>query len=92
MGCSHSSRISSYQYLKIIKKAEKFERQRIFDEIGLSDVDVDKLYKIFKSFDVDDSGKMELGELLVNLGLEDSPYAQRVFRLFDTDGSSKFTR
>lgn len=87
MGCTLSSRVRTEEYFQAFLA---FERQRVFDEIGLSDVDVNKLYKVFQKLDIDRSGSVELSELIVMLGIDDSAYTRRVFQLFDSDGSSKF--
>lgn len=60
----------------------------IFALLGMSERSVKKLYKAFKDIDLDGSSTISLQEMIVHIGLEDSPYARRIFSIFDNDGSN----
>lgn len=60
-----------------------------FDALLLTPEEVGKLYEIFRSADVDASGHITVQELFAHLATEATFFRDRVFNLFDEDGSGK---
>ncbi len=60
-----------------------------FEALQLTSHDVGRLYKIFRKVDVDGSGTIALAELLAHIDVERTQFSQRVFSIFDEDGSGE---
>lgn len=60
-----------------------------FDALLLSCTDVGQLYDLFNTIDTDRSGCVSVRELFANLSTEATYFRDRVFTLFDDDGSGK---
>lgn len=60
-----------------------------FDALLLSANEIGQLYEIFNSIDTDRSGSVSVRELFANLSTEATYFRDRVFTLFDDDGSGK---
>jgi Ca2+-binding EF-hand superfamily protein len=58
-----------------------------FDALFLSPHEVGSLYEVFRSCDVDASGHISVQELFAHLATEATFFRDRVFNLFDEDGS-----
>jgi Ca2+-binding EF-hand superfamily protein len=61
----------------------------IFSTMQFTKAEVNAFYAVFRSVDVDDSGTIEVSELLEFLHIERSLFAQRIFAAFDKDGTGK---
>lgn len=58
-----------------------------FDALHLTMNEVRKLYYAFKRMDVDNSGSITLAELLGHIDLPRTAYTEKIFSIFDNDGS-----
>ena len=58
-----------------------------FDALHLTMNEVRKLYYAFKRMDVDNSGSITLAELLGHIDLPRTGYTEKIFSIFDNDGS-----
>jgi Ca2+-binding EF-hand superfamily protein len=65
------------------------EWMSIFKTMQFTKAEVNAFYAVFRSVDVDDSGTIEVSELLEFLHIERSLFAQRIFAAFDKDGTGK---
>lgn len=81
MGCCSSFDVYDLENVK------KYRRQ--FEALQLSRREVNKLYKIFRKADVDGSGTIALIELLCHIDVERTAFTERVFSIFDEDGSGE---
>ncbi len=70
-----------------LENVKKDRRQ--FEALQLSSKEVGKLYKIFRKVDVDGSGSIGLAELLAHIDVERTTFSERVFSIFDEDGSGE---
>lgn len=68
---------------------EALEHMPTFRKIGLQEKHLRKLYKTFAHIDKDHSGELDLYEVLDYLKVAKTPFTQRVFRIFDEDGSGQ---
>ena len=84
MGCQLSVN-ESHKYEKIKL------RQQLFDTIGLNETDVNKLYAIFRKFDIENQESIDIDTLLVKLDLDKNDLNKRIFRLVDEDHSGTIT-
>lgn len=76
------------QYRDIYSKNEKINLwKKDFEQLNLTEQDVGRLYRVFRFVDSDGSGSVDIGELLVNLNIDTSPFTQRIFSIFDDDAS-----
>lgn len=57
--------------------------------MGINDKCAQKLYKIYKKCDLTKDGSMSDVELMMILDMERTPFTERIFRVFDTDGSGQ---
>mmetsp|Transcript_18568 Transcript_18568/g.25651 ORF Transcript_18568/g.25651 Transcript_18568/m.25651 type:complete len:415 (-) Transcript_18568:523-1767(-) len=84
MGCCCCRRESLYvRYSKLSKWKAQFEA------LKLREREVEKIFNIFKKVDVDGSGSIELVELLVHIDLDRTTFTERIFSIFDEDGSGE---
>lgn len=60
-----------------------------FVALNITKSELTKLYKIFRSVDIDNSGSIDAAELLASLDVEDTPFTSRVFSIFDSNNSGK---
>mmetsp|Transcript_8863 Transcript_8863/g.13282 ORF Transcript_8863/g.13282 Transcript_8863/m.13282 type:complete len:447 (+) Transcript_8863:128-1468(+) len=58
-----------------------------FEALRLKKSDVESLYKVFTRIDTDGSGTIQVEELLDYLDVDRNKFTQRVFSIFDEDGS-----
>lgn len=63
------------------------ESRSLFLTLGLTPHDVIELHKKFRCIDKDDSGSIQLIELLNYLDIERTTYTEKVFGMFDIDRS-----
>eukprot|EP01038_Epipyxis_sp_PR26KG_P009777 gene9777-13152_t len=80
MGCGKShGRV--YDHRHLVKWKPQFEL------LFLSKYDVGRLFEVFRTIDMNDSGTIGLTEMLVHLDLDKTQFIERVFLLFDDNGS-----
>jgi Ca2+-binding EF-hand superfamily protein len=65
------------------------EWMSIFNTMQFTKAEVNAFYAVFRSVDVDDSGTIDVTELLEFLHIERSLFSQRIFAAFDKDGTGK---
>eukprot|EP01032_Pedospumella_encystans_P031606 gene31606-35683_t len=82
MGCSNSFE-AAYQ------TAQFQEWMSQFQAMQLSKSEVRTLYYIFARVDFDKSGQIALAELLAHIDLERTRFTERIFSIFDADGSGE---
>ena len=82
MGCSNSFE-AAYQ------TAQFQEWMTQFQAMQLSKSEVRTLYYIFARVDFDKSGQIALAELLAHIDLERTRFTERIFSIFDADGSGE---
>ena len=63
--------------------------QTEFEALALRDHEIYKMYKVYQKVDVDGSGSIELIELLTHIDIDRTPFAERIFSIFDEDGSGE---
>jgi len=81
MGCNSS-------ILNIYSKVRRIaQHQDEFEALSFSELDIGRLYKVFRRVDNDDSGQIDLAEMLAHFDLERTPFTMRVFSMFDEDRS-----
>jgi Ca2+-binding EF-hand superfamily protein len=61
----------------------------IFKAMKLKNSEVQKLYNIYNTVDVDRSGSIDVVELLMFLDIERTPFTERIFEAFDKDHTHK---
>jgi Ca2+-binding EF-hand superfamily protein len=61
----------------------------LFASMKLTKREVAQMYDIFKKVDLDDSGCVDIVELLTLLDVERTVFTEHVFTVFDADGSGK---
>lgn len=73
---------------KSIYETEDLQVWRVeFEALGLREPEVGKLLNVFKQIDRDSSGSVALTELLSFVGWNETPFALRIFCMFDQDNS-----
>lgn len=65
------------------------EWMSVFNAMQFTKYEVSTFYDIFHSVDVDNSGSIDVSELLHFLDIERSIFAERIFAAFDKDGTGK---
>lgn len=60
-----------------------------FEALGLDKACAGKLFKIFKKSDLSKDGFISDLEILMLLDMERTPFTERIFKIFDIDGSSQ---
>lgn len=84
MGCCCSSAAKFYD------KNPQFTKWRIqFESLRLTPREIQKMYKVFRKVDFDGSGAIGLGELLAHIDVERTKFSERIFSIFDEDGSGE---
>lgn len=58
-----------------------------FEALQLRRKEIRKLYELFKRVDIDNSGSIGLNELLNHMDVDKTAFTERVFSIFDEDGS-----
>jgi Ca2+-binding EF-hand superfamily protein len=77
-------------YSDVYDKNRQLEAWRPqFEALQLKRKEIGKLYRIFRTADVDNSGTIGLPELLGLMDVERTPFSERVFSIFDEDGSGE---
>lgn len=78
------SKISIYEInLKLAGWRDQFEALQITGK------EIEQIYRIFRKVDVDNSGTIELAELLVHIEIERTKFSERIFSIFDEDSSGQ---
>ena len=84
MGICPSKYHAPYKYFPVLKNF-----RQTFQCLRISDREIGKLYKMFRGIDVDDSGEVDIAEVLVHLHVEKTFFNKRVFGLLDSDASGE---
>lgn len=83
MGCGPSYRYAYTDVPEIVRWKPQF------DVIKLTEKDVGKIYKIFRKIDKDNSGTIQILEMLNYFDIDRNRFTERVFGIFDEDGSGQ---
>lgn len=84
MGCNQSKEF------EILIRSKEFQSWNIdFKKLYINDYYLQKLYKIFLTIDLDNSGKIGFIELLTLLNVENTKFTGRIFSIFDNDNSGE---
>ena len=76
MGCGSS-----------VYKDTKIASWRVqFEALGIDEKAAQKLYNIFRKCDLGHDGTINDMEVLMLLDMERTPFTERIFKIFDTDG------
>jgi Ca2+-binding EF-hand superfamily protein len=67
MGCKHSI----YE-----RNASIACNRKTYEALGLNEKNINELYEIFKCVDVDDSGLIDILEMMARLQLETTPFSK----------------
>jgi Ca2+-binding EF-hand superfamily protein len=57
--------------------------------LALTEPAVEKFWKIYKKVDLDESGSIEIKEMLVHFDIDRTKFTKRVFGVFDEDNSGE---
>lgn len=60
-----------------------------FAALRMTKSEMSSLLKVYKKVDLDGSGSVDLLELFVFLEVEHTPFTERVFKVFDSNGTGK---
>ena len=83
MGCVPSALGAHYAHASIDTFRPTFEKLKFTVN------EVNRLYMVFKTVDVDGSGDVSIMEFLMAFDLERTPFTMRAFSVFDDDGSGE---
>jgi Ca2+-binding EF-hand superfamily protein len=81
MGCGAS------QLADVYERDGVREHKAIFETLAFKEMDIARMHKAYRVIDNDNSGEIELAELLAYLDLERTRFTKRIFSLFDEDNS-----
>ena len=84
MGCCNSQ-INVYSDPRIAPFRE------VFEELGIDEKCAQKLYNIFRKSDITNDGSISDTEILMLLDMDRTAYTERIFKVFDADGSGQIT-
>lgn len=76
-------------YYRLYEDNELKNWRYLFEALQLRRKEVGKLHDIFKRVDIDHSGSIGVKELLDHLNIEKSIFRDRIFTVFDEDGSGQ---
>jgi serine/threonine-protein phosphatase 2B regulatory subunit len=79
---------TSYEYI-FEENANMREWRPQFEALKLTTSEVGKLYEIFRSIDKDNSGLINMDELLNQILMDATEFRNRVFSILDEDGSGE---
>jgi Ca2+-binding EF-hand superfamily protein len=85
MGCIFSQQTAVYSDPRIAPFRE------VFEELGIDENCAQKLYNIFRKSDISNDGSISDTEILMLLDMDRTPYTERIFKVFDSDGSGQIT-
>lgn len=80
---------ASYDNIYEIEDGRLKKWKKQFEALQLSRKEVGRLYNVFRKVDADNSGEIELLELLVHIDIERTKFTKRVFAIFDEDKSGE---
>lgn len=73
-----------------LESLDKMGKWRVqFNALQLKESELRRMYKVFRKIDVDGSGSISVAELLVHINVNRTPFTQRIFSIFDEDGSGE---
>ena len=82
MGCGNS--------FETVYKTEQFQEwMKQFEAMQLTKNEIRTMFKIFSRVDFDKSGSIALAELLAHIDLDRTRFTERIFSIFDADGSGE---
>lgn len=84
MGCGYST-----EFEILVSNAKFLKWKKHFEALKLCKHDQYLLYLKFKEIDLDHSGFIDSNELLTVLDIERTPFCDKIFQVFDNDGSGK---
>lgn len=65
------------------------ELRPLFESLHIDERCVNKLYRIFKTCDISGDGTISDVEVMILIKMQQTPFLERVFRIFDTDNSGE---
>lgn len=71
-----------YEEVPELRKWEEF-----FQSLTLDEVDIGRLYRVFKKIDKEKRGFLSVMDLIAFLKCDSTPFTERVLSIFDIDGS-----
>lgn len=78
-----------HSYNKIYKLPVIQPHVKLFEDFQIHPKELSKFYDLFMVFDCDHSGSIEISEFLKHLDISKTPFASRIFRAMDEDGSGQ---
>eukprot|EP00944_MAST-04C_sp_MAST-4C-sp1_P013877 g13877.t1 len=81
--------IKQRKFLVNTLEGQDEEAMETFKKLGLTALTIDKFYSVFRAIDGDNGGEIDMHEFYVFFDLEESPFVDRAFGLFDRDGSGQ---
>ncbi len=87
MGCAGSKIAPKYQQLMKTPEFEKWSE--MFEALQLRQDEVKQLLRLYGKVDLDGGGTIDVVELLTVIDVERTPFTERIFSIFDEDGSGK---
>lgn len=82
MGCN-----SSFDKVYFSEDFHNWNAQ--FQALQLTKSEVKRLYQVFRKVDFDGGGTISIAELLTHIDVERSRFSERIFSIFDEDGSGE---
>ncbi len=79
---------NSIRYWSVYQDPSILPCKPLFEALQLHYSAVGRLHEIFRAVDIDNSGTIELNELLNFLNVDRSPFRNRVFQMCDEDHSN----
>lgn len=79
MGCGSSA----------IMKKLPLEWKAQFAALKIYDADVEKFFKVYRQIDTDNSGAVNIDEMMIYFDIEPTNFCKRIFSVFDMNNSGK---
>ena len=84
MGCGYSQ-----NFINLYNTLQYQEWNKTFHALQISKAEVYRLHRTFGKVDLDNSGTIDVVELLTVIDVDRTPFSERVFSIFDEDKSGK---
>ena len=81
MGCKDS------RFYDNNEKVQSYRYQ--FEALQLQESEIANLYTVYRLVDVDNSGTIEVNELLAHIDVDKTKFTERIFSIFDEDRSGQ---